>query len=53
MTASKPPPVITVNPMQVTTLTELLNNPRARKYVLIALRHQMKEQAAKDVKPSI
>jgi len=46
MTASKPPPTVTVNPMRVTTLTELLNNPRARKYVLIALRHQ-REQAAK------
>ena len=46
MTASKPPPVVTVKPMQITTLTELLDSPRARKYVLMALRHQ-REQAAK------
>lgn len=45
MTASKTP-TVTPNPMQITTLTALLNNPRARKYVLMALRHQ-REQAAK------
>lgn len=39
MTASKTV-TVTPRPMVITTLAELLNNPRARKYVLMALRHQ-------------
>lgn len=39
MTASK---TVTVTPpaLQITTLAALLKNPRARKWVLMALRHQ-------------
>lgn len=40
-------PTVTPNPMRITTLVELLNNPKARKYVLMALRHQRKQAAKK------